>query len=80
MPTILRLDGCRFFFFSLEGMEPAHIHVEQGGKRAKFWLNPVALAHSDGFRNHELRRLRLATIANRSVFQEAWDEHFGRQA
>jgi hypothetical protein len=29
MPTILRKDGFRFFFFSREGTEPPHIHVEQ---------------------------------------------------
>ena len=28
MPTVLRIDGHRFFFYSLEGQEPPHIHVE----------------------------------------------------
>ncbi|MBC7467314.1 MAG: DUF4160 domain-containing protein [Bdellovibrio sp.] len=27
MPTILRKNGFRFFFYSNEGEEPAHIHV-----------------------------------------------------
>ena len=27
MPTILRRDGYRFFFYSKEGKEPPHIHV-----------------------------------------------------
>jgi hypothetical protein len=30
MPTVLRIDGYRFFFFSNEGNEPVHIHVESG--------------------------------------------------
>ena len=42
MPTVLRISGFRFFFYSLEGSEPPHIHVEHGGSVAKFWLNPVA--------------------------------------
>jgi hypothetical protein len=30
VPTVLRVSGFRFFFYSMEGDEPAHIHVEQG--------------------------------------------------
>jgi hypothetical protein len=36
MPTVLRVSGCRFFFYSLEGSEPSHIHVEHGDNVAKF--------------------------------------------
>jgi hypothetical protein len=54
MPTVLRVDGYRFFFYSLENNEPAHIHVERGDNAAKYWLNPVGLAMNDGFRSHEL--------------------------
>ncbi|MFL4986114.1 MAG: DUF4160 domain-containing protein [Xanthobacteraceae bacterium] len=50
MPTILRVSGFRFFFYSLEGSEPAHVHIEHGDSIAKFWLNPVSLAESRGFR------------------------------
>ena len=79
MPTVLRHGGYRFFFYSLEAREPTHIHVEQGRKTAKFWIEPVRLASSDGFRTHELNRLRLLVIAHRGIFQEAWDEHFSRK-
>jgi hypothetical protein len=51
MPTVLRLTGYRFFFFSLEGDEPAHVHVERGDNYAELWLSPVALARSKGFRS-----------------------------
>ncbi|MCI0405089.1 MAG: DUF4160 domain-containing protein, partial [candidate division Zixibacteria bacterium] len=44
MPTVARIKGFRFFFFSNEGHEPPHIHVEHGDKYAKFWLEPVELA------------------------------------
>src|SRR5258708_4053139 len=30
----------RFFFFSNEGNEPPHIHIEDGDGYAKFWLDP----------------------------------------
>lgn len=44
MPEVLRIHGYRFFFFSREGTEPHHIHVEQAERYAKFWLTPVSLA------------------------------------
>jgi hypothetical protein len=78
MPTVLRIAGFRFFFYSLENGEPPHVHIEQGDGEAKFWLDPVELARSSGFRAHELNRLRLLVIENQAALQEAWREHFGR--
>jgi hypothetical protein len=77
MPTVLRIAGFRFFFYSLEGSEPPHIHVEHDEKVAKFWLQPVNLAESRGFRIHELNRLRLLVIEHRLNFVEAWNAYFG---
>ncbi len=36
MPTVLRVKGFRFFFYSNEGMEPLHTHVAKGGGAAKY--------------------------------------------
>jgi len=58
VPTILKIRGYRFFFFSREGNEPKHIHVEQGDRYAKFWLIPVQLVKSEGFRSAEISELR----------------------
>ncbi len=80
MPTILRTQGFRFYFFSLDRGEPLHIHVAHGDKLAKYWLAPVELARSEGFRAHELNRVRALVIEHRIMFQEAWDEHFRSQA
>ena len=49
MPTVLRSGRFRFFFFSNEGGEPVHIHVETSENYAKFWLEPVKLAMSVGY-------------------------------
>ena len=76
MPTVLRIKGYRFFFFSLEGNEPPHIHVEQGDNVAKFWLKPINLASSYGFRSHDLTKIRAVVIEYRTQFLEKWDEHF----
>lgn len=76
MPTVLRIKGYRFFFFSLEGNEPPHIHVEFAEKVAKFWLDPVNLASSYGFRSYDLTEVRAIVIENRVKFLEKWNEHF----
>ena len=76
MPTILRLDGYRFYFYSGEGNEPPHIHVEFGDKLAKYWLEPVELASSKRFRSHELGIVRQMVADHRTEFLKAWHEHF----
>lgn len=77
MPTVLRVGGHRFFFFSRESDEPPHIHVETAENYAKFWLYPVALAKSVGYNARELRQLRELVEAHRELFEEKWYEHFG---
>jgi hypothetical protein len=66
------------FYPSLEGNEPPHIHVEQGDKVAKFWLNPINLASSTGFRSHELTEIRALVLEHNEKFREKWDEYFSR--
>jgi hypothetical protein len=46
MPTVLRREGYRFYFYSHEPNEPPHIHVDGAGASAKFWLRPLALARN----------------------------------
>ena len=76
MPTILRIKGFRFFFFSLEGNEPPHVHVEKDDKVAKFWLKPINLASSTGFRSHELTEIRSLILEHSKIFLEKWNEYF----
>ena len=79
MPTVLRYGRHRFFFFSNEGNEPLHIHVETAENYAKFQLNPVALVKSTGYNAKELRELRELIEENRYLFMEKWHEYFGNQ-
>jgi hypothetical protein len=78
MPTVLRVKGFRFFFFSGEGGEPAHVHVEQAERYAKFWLNPVSLARSRGFRSGEIAEIQRIVELNRGLLEEKWHEHLDR--
>ncbi len=76
MPVALRVKGYRFFFFSLEGREPPHIHVEHSERFAKFWLTPVSLVKSRGFRSGELTEIQAIIEENLDILLEKWDEHF----
>ena len=76
MPTILTEKGFRFFFFSREGKEPIHVHVEKGDGYAKFWLSPVRLAWSRGLRGYELTEIQRIIEEKKVMFEESWDEHF----
>ena len=74
---MLSVEGFRFFFFSNEGGEPPHIHVEHGDGYAKFWLDPVDLVEVKDMKNQQLRRARLLVIEHRDEFLEKWHEYFG---
>jgi len=76
MPTILRIGPFRFFFYSNENGEPAHIHIQRENMLAKFWLKPVVLASSTRFSPKELRQLQQLVVENKETFLEAWNEHF----
>jgi len=80
MPTVLRVHGYRFYFFSREDREPPHVHVEQAERYAKFWLTPVALVASRGFRSGELSELTRLVREHRTLFEEKWNEHLRHQS
>jgi hypothetical protein len=78
MPEVFRVHDFRFFFFSREGQEPRHVHVEQAERYAKFWLEPIELAEARGFRGAELREIHSIIAQNLQKFIVAWDEHFSQ--
>lgn len=77
VPTIFVEDGYRFFFFSNEGMEPKHVHVEKAEKYAKFWLKPVMLAVSYKFNSSELKTVEEIIEKRKKEIEVKWDEYFG---
>lgn len=79
MPTVLRIDGLRFYFYSHEPNEPPHVHVDRRSASAKFWLRPVGLARNVGFRAHELGTIAKLVTERRDLLLEAWHGHFGGQ-
>lgn len=77
MPTILREEAYRFFFYSGDEHEPPHVHVERDDKIAKVWLDPVRLCRRGGFRPKELSRILDIIDTNRDKLMEAWCDYFG---
>lgn len=77
MPEVFREGGYRFFFFSLEGTESPHVHVESAEKYAKFWLNPIALVESRRMNSAELTKVRKIIEKRRNEIIDKWNEHFG---
>ena len=77
MPTVMQIGRYRFFFFSNENQEPAHIHVKASENEAKFWLEPVRLATNHGFRARELNEIERLVTQHQAQFVEVWDEYFG---
>ena len=76
MPTILRSGPYRLFFYAGDGNEPPHVHVERDDSVAKFWLDPVRLQRTIGFRAVELRQIQRIVEEHRNELMEAWDGYF----
>lgn len=79
MPTILRLNGYRFYFYSDEEDRP-HIHVEYESRTAKFWIKPVTLSKNEGLNASELSKAHKLTIKNENLFMEKWNEYFSKKS
>ena len=77
MPTVLRLEGYRFHFFSHEPNEPPHVHIDKGSCSLKVWLQPVAMARNIGFRPHEITALIKLVRQHQANLLEAWHGYFG---
>jgi hypothetical protein len=80
VPTIFRSGPYRVYFYSHEGLEPAHVHVDRERFSAKFWLRPIGLAANRGFAPHELSEIERLIAARSAELLEAWYGHFGDES
>ena len=76
MPTVLRVGPFRFFFYAGDGAEPPHVHVERDDCEAKFWLDPVRLERSRGYRRGEINRIRELVAKHHEQLLESWNAFF----
>jgi hypothetical protein len=72
----MRSGPYRLFFYSNEGNEPRHVHVQRERRLAKFWLDPVKLVSSNGFGPAEQGRIQRIVEAGAPELKKAWDEYF----
>ena len=78
MPTVLRIGAFRFHFYSDEGNESAHIHVENGDGECKFWLDPVVLARSVNISPTDVRKIERLVFEYRIFLMEKYLEFHHR--
>lgn len=79
MPTVLFLNGFRFFFYSNENNEPAHIHVKKGNGEGKIWLEPdLRIAWVIGFTVQEEKTIWKMAAENEQLFKTKWYEYFSK--
>lgn len=76
MPTIFSNGPYRFFFYAGDRDEPIHVHVERDDSIAKFWIEPIRLQRSSGFRSTDLRRIRRIIEEKQDDIVEFWNEYF----
>ena len=76
MPTIFHSGPYRFFFYSGDRHEPAHVHVERDAAKAKFWLEPVSLQSSTGFTRAELNPIYRLIEQNHQLLLQRLHDYF----
>jgi hypothetical protein len=75
MPTVLRIGSYRFHFYSDEGKEPPHIHIETPEGECKFWLEPIRLARNKGISPLVLRIIEKLVYLNQALFLEKYHDY-----
>ena len=77
MPTVLRIEGFRFFFFSDEH-DPSHIHVEKGDGYARIELEKLLITDVYRMNSREIKKVRKLVEEHQEKLLKAWDEYFAR--
>lgn len=77
MPTVLFINGYRFYFYAGDQNEPAHVHVEKGDGNAKLWLEPELEAkYFHDFKSQERTEIMKIAESNYVELKQKWYEFF----
>jgi len=78
MPTVLLIDGWRFFFYANENTEPPHIHVRKAEKECKYWLDEKMFDAKEVFSYNmssaDKRTVRKIIFENFEYLKKEWKE------
>ncbi len=81
MPTILLIQGWRFFFYTNEGDEPIHIHARKAETECKYWLRPdlyeIEEAWSHNLTPRLRREVRKIIFDHFDLIVTEWEKSFG---
>ena len=75
MPTVLKIDGFRFFFFSDEHT-PEHIHIEKGDSYIRIEIESLKVTNSYNINTKETKKLVKLVAEHKDKLKEAWNEYF----
>lgn len=82
MPTVLYVNGWRFFFYANEGNEPIHIHAQKAEKECKYWLIvedfDVVEAFAFQMNNADKKDVRRIIFTHFDELVKGWSEFFTR--
>ncbi len=79
MPTVLRINGFRFFFFSDEHL-PLHIHVEKGDGYMRVELKTFKVTDTYKFSQSDERKIIAIIAEHQQELIGAWNEYFNHKA
>jgi hypothetical protein len=77
MPTI-QIERYKFRFYSSDISEPPHVHVYDGNKETKIWLQPIEVEYNRGYNAANLNYILKLTRKNQTKLLEAWNDYFAR--
>ena len=76
MPTVLRIGSYRFHFYSDEGREPPHIHIETPEGECKFWLDPIRLVRNRGVPATTIQKIERLVFLHNELLKDKYYEYF----
>ena len=78
MPTVLFINGWRFFFYANERDEPIHIHCRKAEKECKYWLDPenfdVKEAYTFNMNNKDKRQVKKMIFEYFETIESEWNQ------
>jgi len=75
VPTVLKIDGFRFFFFSDEHT-PEHIHIEKGDSYIMIEIESLKVTNSYNINGKDTKKLVKLVAEHKDKLKEAWNEYF----
>lgn len=80
MPEILRRNGWKILFYSVDRNEPIHIHCKKADKDCKFFLNDeeekIRLEYSYNMNSKDVSNIYNIILDNYEYILEAWRMYF----